>query len=74
MNKRTVCILTVAAAVMACFSVGAFAQSNAPSYSLVTTIKAPGGLAGYDINWVDESHSRYYLADRTGTRARAALT
>ena len=73
MNKRTVCILTVAAAVMACFSVGAFAQSNAPSYSLVTTIKVPGGLAGYDINWVDESHSRYYLADRTGTKGTGRI-
>jgi hypothetical protein len=68
MNKRTVCILTVATAAMASLSVGAFAQSTAPNYSLVTTIKVPGGLGGFDISWVDASTQRYYLADHTATK------
>jgi len=66
MNKRTICNLTVAAAAMACLVVGAFAQI-APNYQLLTTIAVPGGLAGFDINWVDGSTQRYYLADRTAT-------
>src|SRR5215469_6904697 len=65
MNKRTICILTVAAAAMACLFVGAFAQSNAPNYQLLTKIEVPGGLQGFDISWVDASTQRYYLADRT---------
>jgi YVTN family beta-propeller protein len=67
MNKRTICILTVAAAAMACLLVGAFAQSNAPNYQLLTTIAVPGGLAGFDISWADGSNQRYYLADHTAT-------
>jgi hypothetical protein len=67
MNKRTICILTVAAAAMACLFIGAFAQSNPPNYQLLTTIPVPGGLAGFDISWVDASNQRYYLADRTAT-------
>jgi len=68
MNKRTICILTVAAAAMACLFVGVFAQSNAPNYQLLTTIAPPGGLSNfYDISWVDASSQRYYLADRTAT-------
>jgi hypothetical protein len=67
MNKKTICILSVAAAAMACLFVGAFAQSNAPNYQLLTTIKVPGGLAGFDISWVDASSQRYYLSDRTST-------
>ena len=55
MNKRTICILTVAAAAMACLFVGAFAQSNAPNYQLLRTIEVPGGLAAFDISWVDAS-------------------
>jgi hypothetical protein len=67
MNKRTICMLTVAAAAMACLFVGAFAQSNAPNYQLLTTIAVPDGLAGFDISWADGSNSRYYLADHTAT-------
>ena len=68
MRKRTICILTVATAAMGCLVVGAFAQSNAPNYKLLTTIVPPGGLSAfYDISWVDASSQRYYLADRTAT-------
>src|SRR5215471_4390122 len=66
MNKRTVCILTVAAGAMVCLFLGAFAQSNAPNYQHLTTIEVPGGLAGFDISWADGSNQRYYLADRAG--------
>ena len=60
-------MLTVAAAAMACLFVGAFAQSNAPNYQLLTTIAVPDGLAGFDISWADGSNQRYYLADHTAT-------
>jgi len=74
MNKRTICILTVAAAAMACLFVGAFAQSNAPNYQLLTTIAPPGGLSNfYDISWVDASSQRYYLADRTATKGTGRI-
>ena len=33
-------------------------------YRLLTTITIPGGLAGFDISWVDSANARYYLADR----------
>ena len=59
--------MTVAAAAMACLFVGAFAQSNAPNYQLLTTIAVPDGLAGFDISWADGSNQRYYLADHTAT-------
>jgi hypothetical protein len=40
-------------------------------YRLLTTIPAAnilGGLAGFDISWVDSKHAKYYLANRgTGT-------
>ncbi|MBV8845613.1 MAG: hypothetical protein JO307_22630 [Bryobacterales bacterium] len=67
MNKRTICILSVAAAATACIFVGAFAQSNAPNYQLLKTIEVPDGLAAFDISWVDASNQRYYLADHTAT-------
>ena len=73
MNKRTICILTVAAAAMACLFVGAFAQSNAPNYQLSTTIAVPGGLGGFDISWVDASSQRYYLSDRTATKGTGRI-
>jgi DNA-binding beta-propeller fold protein YncE len=30
----------------------------------LTTITIPGGLAAFDISWVDSANARYYLADR----------
>jgi hypothetical protein len=33
-------------------------------YRHLTTISIPGGLAGFDISWVDSDHARYYLAAR----------
>jgi hypothetical protein len=58
---------------MAGLFLGAFAQSNAPNYQLLTTIKVPGGLAGFDISWVDASNQRYYLADRTATKGTGRI-
>src|SRR5215471_20067829 len=63
MNHRKFLVSPVLFAATA-FLPGAFAQ---PNFQLVTTIKVPGGLAGYDINWVDPGSERYYLADRTAT-------
>ena len=33
-------------------------------YRLLTTVTIPGGLAGFDISWVDSKKGRYYLASR----------
>ena len=38
-------------------------------YKLLTTISIPGGLAGFDISWVDSEARRYYLADRGNATA-----
>jgi hypothetical protein len=54
-----------------CISVPVFAQP--PNYQLLTTIVPPGGLAGFDINWVDAANSRYYLADRTATKGTGRI-
>ena len=38
----------------------AFAQQGQPvaGYKLLTTIDIPGGLAGFDISWVDSAEDR----------------
>jgi hypothetical protein len=50
-----------------------FAQSSPPAYQLITTITVPGGLAGFDISWVDPGSQRYYLADRTATKGTGRI-
>lgn len=46
----------------------ALAQATTPVYKLIDTIALPGGLAGFDISWVDPGSQRFYLADRTATK------
>jgi hypothetical protein len=44
-------------------------------YKQLTTIPATsmtGGLAGFDISWVDSKHARYYLANRGSGSTPAA--
>jgi hypothetical protein len=50
-----------------------FAQSPPPAYQLITTITVPGGLAGFDISWVDPGTQRYYLTDRTATKGTGRI-
>lgn len=53
-NRMFIYLFSLVAAVA--LLVGAFAQSTStppPNYQLLTTISVPGGLAGYDISWVD---------------------
>ena len=38
-------------------------------YRLLTTVNIPGGLAGFDISWVDSKKGRYYLASRGNAAA-----
>src|SRR5215471_18566282 len=49
----------------------ASAQQGQPiaGYQLIRTIAIPGGLAGFDISWVDSANARYYLADRGNATA-----
>src|SRR5215831_12619682 len=56
---------------VAAFSHAAWAQQGQPvaGYRMLTTIAVPGGLAGFDISWVDSANARYYLADRGNAAA-----
>jgi len=49
------------------------AQSGAVNYQLITTITLPGGLAGFDISWVDPGSQKYYLTDRTATKGTGRI-
>jgi hypothetical protein len=64
--KKFFAIPLSALAVMALFAVSS-AEDKIGPYQLLTTIPIPGGLAGFDISWVDSASERYYLADRTAT-------
>ncbi|MBZ5619461.1 MAG: hypothetical protein LAQ69_12170 [Acidobacteriia bacterium] len=44
-----------------------------PDYKQIATIPLPGGLAGFDISWVDSDNGRYYLADRTATKGTGRI-
>ncbi len=57
----------VAMAVFGCMGASAQQLHLLPDYKQIATIPVPGGLAGFDISWVDSDNGRYYLADRTPT-------
>jgi len=50
----------------------AHAQTTAPVYTQIATIALPGGLAGFDIAWVDPSE-KFYLTDRTLTKGTGRI-
>jgi len=58
------CLLT---AVGATGTLAAQSLQLLTDYQQIATIPVPGGLAGFDISWVDSANGRYYLADRTAT-------
>src|SRR5215472_9946695 len=71
--KRTFVLLAIAAVLMFLL-VHVFAQSSStPAYQLLTTITVPGGLAGFDISWVDPGSERFYLTDRTATKGTGRI-
>ncbi len=51
------------------------AQQGQPiaGYKLLTTIEIPGGLAGFDISWIDPGAARLYLADRGNATASPVI-
>jgi hypothetical protein len=51
----------------------ALAQGNLPSFTQIATIPVPGGLAGFDIAWIDPGSERFYLADRTATKGTGRI-
>ena len=63
----TIILLVVAVVVLPGIAL-AQAPPTTPVYKLVTTITLPGGLAGFDISWVDPGSQLFYLADRTRTK------
>jgi hypothetical protein len=71
MNPRKLLSIVVAVLVMTAPYTSAFAQQgqSVGGYKLVTTIPVPGGLAGFDISWVDSANGKYYLADRGNANA-----
>jgi hypothetical protein len=68
----TITVLVVAVVVLLGIAL-AQAPPTTPVYKLVTTIVPPGGLAGFDISWVDPGSQRYYLADRTATKGTGRI-
>ena len=72
--KKPLSITLLVAAVLVLLGI-ALAQSppTTPVYKLVDTIAVPGGLAGFDISWVDPGSQRYYLADRTATKGTGRI-
>ena len=66
--KTTLCAL--AALVL---SGGAHAQATAPVFQQIATISVPGGLAGFDISWVDPGSELFFLADRTTTKGTGRI-
>jgi hypothetical protein len=72
--KRVSILVVLTIAAMAGFVSVLSAQSTgAPNYQLITTIPLPGGLAGFDISWVEASNQRYYLADRTAKKGTGRI-
>jgi hypothetical protein len=72
--KRIGILLVLATACLAGLVSVLLAQSTgAPNYQLITTIPVPGGLAGFDISWVDPGSQRFYLADRTATKGTGRI-
>jgi hypothetical protein len=59
--------------VAATLSLTAWSQATSPVYSQIATITVPGGLAGFDISWVDPGSQRYYLTDRTATKGTGRI-
>jgi hypothetical protein len=66
MSRRRVLFISLClVTAIALFTVAiANGQRPAPRYTMLSTISIPGGLAGFDISWVDSANARYYLADR----------
>jgi hypothetical protein len=73
MKRKKLFALLVAPVAAAFLLVRVIAQSSGPAYQLLTTIVVPGGLAGFDISWVDSSSDRYYLTDRTATKGTGRI-
>jgi hypothetical protein len=68
----TITLLVVAVLVLLGIAL-AQAPPTTPVYKLVDTIAVPGGLAGFDISWVDPGSQRFYLADRTATKGTGRI-
>lgn len=70
-------LLTITSLVVAVLVLQGIALAQAPPttpvYKLIDTIKLPGGLAGFDISWVDPGSQRFYLADRTATKGTGRI-
>ncbi len=70
---RKLATLSLLTAVIAGLPLVVSAQSGPVNYQTIATIPLPGGLAGFDISWVDPGSQRYYLADRTATRGTGRI-
>jgi hypothetical protein len=72
--KKPLTITLLVAAVLVLLGIAlAQAPPTTPVYKLVDTIAVPGGLAGFDISWVDPGSQRFYLADRTATKGTGRI-
>jgi len=65
MATKTFVHLSLFVVSVLCLCAAVSAQPATPNYQLMTTIPVPGGLAGFDIAWIEPSNQRLYLTDRT---------
>ena len=72
MKKKKLFTITLFLVAMVVLFVVAHAQTTAPVYTQIATIALPGGLAGFDIAWVDPSE-KFYLTDRTLTKGTGRI-
>src|SRR5215469_9247822 len=73
MKHKRLSVLAMSLAGALAVSDVASAQGSLPSYNQIATIPVPGGLAGFDIAWIDPGSQRFYLADRTATKGTGRI-
>src|SRR5215472_12097545 len=71
-HKKVLMIARLGVAVLVLFE-SASAQSPTFAYRQIATIAVPGGLAGFDISWVDPGSELFYLTDRTATKGTGRI-
>jgi len=71
-HKKVLLIAGLGVALLVLFE-SASAQSPTFAYRQIATIAIPGGLAGFDISWVDPGSELFYLTDRTATKGTGRI-
>jgi hypothetical protein len=73
LKRVSILVVLTIAAMAGLVSVLLAQSSGTPNYQLIATIPVPGGLAGFDISWVEPSNQRFYLTDRTAKKGTGRI-